>query len=376
MKVVRRLVPLLVLGVLIGAYLGYRWWLSHQPYVWSGTVEARVITVGSRAGGRVAEVHVREGELCKAGQALITLEPGDLPAQRLIAQAQVARAEAALSRLENGARPEEIAAAAARAEAAAAAAQETRTGARSEELGAARARLETAQAAADKAELDADRVARLRAAGAVSAAEADGAALALRAALAQRDVLARNLDQLQNGARSEQKRQASARASEAAASARLVAGGARVEDLAAARAEVDAARGRLMQVEVMEKELVVTAPRDARVESLALRPGDLLAPGAPAATLLEDGQLYVRIYVPETLIGRIHPGQTVQVKVDSFARTFAGVIEHIATVGEYSPRNLQTADERANQVFATRIGLREGKDQLRAGMAASIQVPR
>ena len=63
--------------------------------------------------------------------------------------------------------------------------------------------------------------------------------------------------------------------------------------------------------------------------------------------------------------------------VDSFpGRSFVGIVEHINSVGEYSPRNLQTADERADQVFATRISLREGKDELRAGMAAFIQVPK
>jgi len=376
MSRLRKLVPLLLLLGLGGAYAGYRWWLSHQPYTWSGTVEARAITVGSRVGGRVKDVMVREGELCKQGQALVTLEPGDWLAQELIAKAQLAQTEAALERLEHGARPEEVRAAAARAEAAAAAAQEARSGARSEEIAGARARLETAQAAADKAELDAQRVARLRAAGAISQADADAAALALRSALAQRDVQARALDQLSNGVRVEQRRAASARASEAAASAQLVAGGARAEDLKAARAQVDAARGRLQQVQVMLEELTIRAPRDARVESLDLRPGDLLQPSAPAATLLEAGQLYVRIYVPETLLGRIRVGQEVYVKVDSFGRTFAGVVEHIASVGEYSPRNLQTADERANQVFATRIGLKEGDGVLRAGMAASIQVSR
>jgi HlyD family secretion protein len=81
--------------------------------------------------------------------------------------------------------------------------------------------------------------------------------------------------------------------------------------------------------------------------------------------------------VPETLLGQLKIGQTVQVSVDSFSNQFfQGVVEHINQVGEYSPRNLQTADERADQVFATRVGLRTGFDQLRAGMAAFIQVPK
>ena len=140
---------------------------------------------------------------------------------------------------------------------------------------------------------------------------------------------------------------------------------------------MEAARGRVEQIQVLIDELTVKAPREARVESLDLRPGDILAPNAPAATLLEDDQLFVRIYVPETRIGHIAIGAEVPITVDSFpGQAFKGVVEHINSVGEYSPRNLQTADERADQVFATRIGIREGRDKLRAGMAAFIKVPR
>jgi membrane fusion protein YbhG len=124
----------------------------------------------------------------------------------------------------------------------------------------------------------------------------------------------------------------------------------------------------------MLKELVVRASVASRVESCDLRPGDILAPNAPAATLLEDDQLYVRIYVPETQVGHLHVGDVVPIRVDSFDRTWKGKVEFIADHGEYSPRNLQTADERADQVFATRIGLLEGQGELRAGMAATIEV--
>ncbi len=130
-------------------------------------------------------------------------------------------------------------------------------------------------------------------------------------------------------------------------------------------------------MQVMVDELIVKAPLPARVETLDLRPGDILAPNATAAVLLEEKQLFVRIYVPETLLGHVKIGQAVPISVDSFPdQRFQGVVEHINGVGEYSPRNLQTADERADQVFATRVGLRKGFDQLRAGMAAFIQVPK
>jgi hypothetical protein len=79
----------------------------------------------------------------------------------------------------------------------------------------------------------------------------------------------------------------------------------------------------------------------------------------------------------ETLLGRLHVNQAVPILVDSFPdRSFRGVVKHINDVGEYSPRNLQTADERADQVFATRVELQEGFTELRAGMAAFIKVPK
>jgi multidrug resistance efflux pump len=376
MRRMKRLVPLALLVAIAGGYVAYRRYLSHRPFEWAGTVEARAIAVGSRGGGRVAKVLVQEGDRVTAGQVLVELERGDLDAQRAIAVAQLAQAQAALDKLQKGARPEEIAQARARSDQAAAALSETLHGSRVEEIGAAEARLAQAQAGVDKAQLDADRTRRLVVSRAVPAAEGDAAETALKTAVAQRDAQRQVFEQLRAGARAETKAQASARAVEASAAAQLVTAGARVEDLQAAAAQVAAAKGRVEQLDVALGELSIKAPAGARVEALQLRPGDLLAPNAPAATLLEDGQLYVRLYVPETQIGRIRVGQELPITVDSFDRSFRGKVEHINAQGEYSPRNLQTADERADQVFAARIGLVEGKDELRAGMAATVQVAR
>lgn len=370
-------IPLMILLLAAAAYGAFRLYQARKPYEWSGTVEARVVYVGSRVGGRVKEVKVREGDVVKKGDPLIVLEPGDLLAQRLGASGQLAQAVANLDKLEKGARPEEIDQARARALGANAALQETRSGARQEQIAASRARLAAAQVAVDKAQLDSDRVKKLLASQSVSQAEADNVDAALRGASAQRDAAKVGLEELENGARHEQIAQAAARAQEANASAKLVSAGARVEDLAGAQGVVDAAKGRLDAIDALLAELTISAPVGGRIESLDLRPGTILAPSATAATLLEEDQLFVRIYVPETQIGRIHPGDQVPISVDSFpGKTFPGIVDHINSVGEYTPRNLQTADERADQVFATRISLREGAADLRAGMAAFITVPK
>jgi HlyD family secretion protein len=372
---IRALPPAAAVLLALTAYGGWRVWDGTRPYEWSGTVETRTIAVGSRVGGRVKLVLVREGDRLEVGQPLVELEPGDLPAQRLMARGEVEQAAANLERLKHGARPEEIEQAKARAQTAFAALEETRVGARSEEIAAAGARLAGAQVAVDKAQVDLDRTRKLFATQAVSQAQVDDAVAAYRGALAQRDAAAQGLDELKNGSRREDIAQAQARALEARASAKLVEVGSRVEDIEAAEGVVSAARGKLDQIDVLIGELLIRSPRPARVESLDLRPGDLLAPNATAASVVEDDQLYVRLYVPETQIGHVHPGQEVPVSVDSFpGRVFRGVVEHINEVGEYTPRNLQTADERANQVFATRVGIRDDNRDLRAGMAAVVRV--
>jgi multidrug resistance efflux pump len=250
-------------------------------------------------------------------------------------------------------------------------------GARPEEVAAAEARLSVQEVAVEKAKLNADRVHVLDQTGATARMEVDNADMELKGAVALRDALSHQLDQLKNGSRRTEVAQARAREMEQAASSRLVAAGSRTEDLKAAQAQVDGAQGRVDQILVMLDELTVRAPLAARVEALDLRPGDILAPNATAAVLLEEKQLFVRIYVPETRLGQVKIGQIVPVSVDSFPnKTFQGVVEHINGVGEYSPRNLQTADERADQVFATRVGLLRGAGELRAGMAAFIQVPK
>jgi multidrug resistance efflux pump len=378
-----RFLPLVVILGIAGYYGYHRYRLAHAPYDWSGTVESRTIALGSRAGGRVQKVLIEEGDTVTAGQPLIILEPGDWPAQLEQAQAQLAQAQATLDKLKAGARPEEIVAAKARAASAQAALQETATGARSEEVAAAQARLTSAEVAVEKAQLDAARQHKLKDSGAAIPADVDNADIALKGAIAQRDAAREQLDELKNGSRREDVAQAKAHAAEQVASENLVIAGTRAEDIEIAQAQVKGAQGRVDQIKALIDELTIKAPTDmrkgwtARVEAMDLRPGDILGVSQTAVTLVEDDQLYLRIYVPETEIGHIAVKQPVKISVDSFpGQKFDGVVQEISQVGEYSPRNLQTADERADQVFAARVGIVSGADKLRAGMAAFIEVSR
>jgi len=325
----RRIVPLLIVVVIaLALYFGYRIHRRPSELEWSGTVEAHTIEVGSRVGGRVQEVSVVEGDAVEAGQALVTLEKGDLPAQRAIAEGQREQAKAALEKV----------------------ASRTLPTARRAEIAEAQARLQAEQAMQEKAKDDDDRTRKLFNAGAATRVDADNATLARRTASAQASAVRAQLEMLLHGT---------------------------PNDVRSARGLVEAAEGRLQQIDVTLDELVIRAPRASRVETLDLRPGDILAPNAPAAKLLEPAELYVRIYVPETEIGRIHPGLEVPIFVDSFpGKAFRGHVESVASQGEFTPRNLQTADERADQVFAARVRIEDGAGVLRAGMAAFVRLPR
>jgi len=319
-----------------GAYRAQEW---KKPYEWSGTVEARQVTLGSRVGGRVKTILVNEGDEVTEGQPLVVLEPGDLLATKVVAEADVESNEAGLLKLESGAR--------------------------SQELQQARARVSTNSSSAASAvallareELELKRSRTLFASNAISKAELEQKEAAARAAAAEVG-------------------RASASTAEASAAFQLVKTGSRSEDIRIAKASLAAARGRLDGIVGQLGELTIRAARPSRVETVAIRPGDILAANAPAVTVLEDGQLFVRIYVPETQIGRVAVGQNVPITVDSFpGRTFRGKVVHINEVGEYTPRNRSTSDDRADEVFGARIGLIDGQRELRAGMVTFIHVPK
>ena len=311
-------------GALTWAYVRTR---GGGPLEWGGFVEAHTIRVGSRAGGRVQRVLVSEGESVSAGQTLLVLEPGDLEAQRIQAYGQKRQAEAAFERL--GPRYPNP---------------------RNGELAAARARLEGAQAVLERSVRDRRRVRAAFDAEDADAHDLDQAETAVRTALAKRDEMHALLVQIAASTPHERK---------------------------AALGQIDLANGKLAQIHELIEELTVRAPTAGRVESIDLRNGEMLPPNTSAVVLIDDADPWLRIYVPETQLGFIRPGLQVEFFVDSFPdRTFQATVESVRDVGEYTPRNLQTADERADQVFAARLSPVDGKDVLRAGMAATVRVPR
>ncbi len=228
----------------------------------------------------------------------------------------------------------------ARRDQAVAALAELEAGPRKEEIEAARKEWESQVAELEFAHADARRARELFAEKTVSASELDRAV----------------------------SREASLGKAAEAAKSRfdLLLAGTRPEQIAQARA-------RLAEIDTQLREMQIAAPGDCTLEVLSVKAGDVLAANREVATLLLQNHIWVRVFVPETWLGRITLGEQVSVRVDSFPnKEFKGTVEQIARAAEFTPRNVQTAEERVKQVFGIKVRLDNSEELLRAGMSADV----
>ena len=354
------IVVLILVAGILGATAVYATWFRRDNALrGSGTVEARNIRVGSEVGGRIDKVLVREGDIVHVGQIMITFDDKEL-------LASLDQTRAAAEKSERGYRKEDIAEARAEAEQAKAEYELHLRGYRKEDVDAAQADVERAAADEVRTHLDFQRYDALAKKDLVSKQQRDTAEADWKMAVAQQQSLQHKLTELKRGYRPEEIASAKATYEEKLATLEKYERGNRREDVEAAKAAYayDQARFRERQV---------VAPSEATVEVLDVRPGDLIAPNTPIATLLEKDQIYVRIYVPETEYGLIHLGQKAEVRVDSFPNTvFDGVVEQINQQAEFLPRNVETRNERVHEVFGVKIRIDDPAGRVLAGMAADV----
>ena len=352
-------VTLAAVVVATAVYAG--WFKRDAALAGSGTVEARDIRVGSKIGGRIDKVLVREGDSVEAGQVLITFDDQEL-------LASLGQTRAAAEKAERGYRAEEIAEARAAAEQARADYELRKNGYRKEDIDAAKADLDRATADEMRTRLDFQRYEALAQKDLVSKQQRDTSEANWKMALAQKQAAQHKLDEWQHGYRAEEIAAAEAHYREARATLEKYEHGNRRED-------IDAAKANYAYDQARFRERQVTAPSAAIVEVLDVRPGDLIAPNTPVATLLERDQIYIRIYIPETEIGRVHLGQKAEVRVDSFPNTvFDGAVEQINQQAEFLPRNVQTREERVHQVIGVKIRIGDPTGHVLAGMAADVKL--
>jgi HlyD family secretion protein len=303
----------------------------------SGYVEATEVRVAPEVGGRVLEIKVDEGDRVEAGTLLARLDTSDTEIAIRRVEAERAQAQAQLRLLQAGARPEEIRQARAQAESAVA------------EVAAADSELRAAN----------DDVARFEAL-LVSKA---GSRKQRDDAVTRRDVAAARVDAARERVRA---------ANEAVA--RLKAG-ARREELAAAQARIDAVDAQLASVRKNVADANLVAPVGGIVTSRLMDAGEIVNPRAPVVVVTDLDRAWANVYVDEPVVPRLKLGQGITLVTDAQQR-IDGKITFISPKAEFTPRNVQTAEERTKLVFRIKVTTDNRQGILKSGMPVEAEIPR
>jgi HlyD family secretion protein len=369
----RIILAVIAIVLLLAALLWY--FLAHRttPLAYSGTIETREINIGSKIGGRVLAVNVEEGQQVPANAPLVTFDAPELQAQRDQAAATVLQAQADYNRLQRGNRPQEIAQADATLHENAALLQEALNGPRSQDIAQAQADYAAAKANAVDAASTYDRMKPLAAKDVISKQQFDSYT-AQRNNTAQLAESARqHLAVLQAGTRTEDIHAAHDRYQQALAADQLSHAGYRHQDITSGKGRLTQALAHVAELDASLREAHLLSPADATVETVSVRPGDLIPPNQIVITLLEPSQLWVKVYVPETDLSRLRIGQSANVTVDSLnGRHFTGRIQEIASEAEFLPRNVQTRDDREHEVFGVKVHIDNPGNVLKSGMSATV----
>jgi HlyD family secretion protein len=327
----RRRILIAALIVVIGLVAGLAWWRNGRDnapreLVLYGNVDLRQVQLSFNNSERIAAVLVQEGDRVRQGQLLARLDTSRLEPQVAQAEAQVAAQRQVVQRLRSGSRPEEIA--------------------------QARANVDSAKADAINARQQYERIksaAEMSAGRAVRQQDVDTAKAALQVAEAKLAVNQRALE--------------------------LAVIGPRKEDIAEAEARLraDEARLALLRQQLVDAQLL--APMDAVVRTRILEPGEMVSPQKPVFSLAITDPKWVRAYVSEPDLGKVHHGMAAAVVVDSFPnRRFDGWVGFVSPVAEFTPKAVQTEELRTSLVYEVRVFVKDPSDELRLGMPATVYV--
>ncbi|MGV8040894.1 MAG: HlyD family secretion protein [Thermoanaerobaculaceae bacterium] len=289
----------------------------------SGHVEATEVRVAAKIGGRLAELPFQEGASVQAGEVVARFETVDVDNDLARARGELAAAEARLALLLAGTRREDL-----------------------------------DRAAAEVARIEADLVGARR-----DVERLDGLATRGSATEKARDDARTRMAVLESAL-------AAARAEQARAKA-----GPRPQEIAQARAQRDAAAALVATVQQRLADATVVAPRDGVVTQRATEPGEVLAAGALLLVLTDVDQPWLTVYVDEPSLSQIRLGEHVTVQADGHTDAFEGTVSYIAKVAEFTPKNVQTPEERAKLVFKVKLALDNREGVFKPGMPADAFFP-
>lgn len=323
--VTKKLVALAVVFALIafGAWrLRERWTGrpdSEVKIFVSGAIEAVEVDLAFRIGGQIKTLPVSEGDRVKAGQTIATLDTDTLLVAQAVAKAEIAVARATLDELEEGTRKEVIE--------------------------AARAAHKAAESRLSNAKAEFERHVPLYKQGVVSATVYDAKETSLRVAAADVDNAAQRLKELEIGPRKEQIR--------------------------ASMARLERAQWELKKIDLDLKHSILETPVFGMALVKSNEEGEVVLPGATVVTVAALDEVWLKGYIGEKYLGRVKLGQLVEIKTDSYPdKVYHGRVTYISPRAEFTPKNVQTREERIKQVYRVKVTIPNPTYELKIGMPA------
>jgi HlyD family secretion protein len=358
--------------------------LSNGEIKASGHIEVTEVDMSFRIPGHVAKLYVDEGMKPKKGEVLAELDQEILKARRDQAEAQVKELEAreaslALTiKIQEEVLDAEINRAKAGVKAADARYQSLKTGSREQEIAEAAAARDQAKFESENRERDYRRMKELFSNRIISASQYDSARTSAEAARAAYDAARVRYKLVKAGPRDELVREG--KANLAGSSASLIAaeaGRKEVEklklDLQALQAQRDQAKALLSIAEEDLKKSRLYSPFDGFVTVKDVEEGEYVQAGTPVITVADLDEVWVKTYVPETQLGKVYLGQKAEVISDSFPnKAYPGTVTFISPEAEFTPKNVQTQEERVKLVYRLKVTLKNPKQELKAGMPVDV----
>lgn len=285
----------------------------------SGTLEAVEVNVSSKVSGQLLQLNVAEGATVQAGDTIAILDHDMLALQLQQAEAGVDAAKAQYDLLKNGAREED--------------------------LKLANETVVQAEATYASAEADYKRIKELYAEHSVSQKQYEDAESRYTIAKAQRNAAKQNVQKLQRFARP--------------------------EDLNAAKARVEQARAQANIIRKQIRDSYIIAPASGTVTHKPVEVGELVNAGSVVVKIARLEKMELRIYVSETELGKVKLGGDADVVIDTYPeKSYPGKIVYVSPTAEFTPRNVQTKDERTKLVFGIKLEVENANGELKSGMPA------
>lgn len=385
-KIIAPIAILILLGLIIVGVL--HWWNGNgsDGIQISGNIELTEVKIGFKMSGRLTDLAVDEGDAVAGGTVIARLDRDQLERQRDSALAALSAAEAGLKQLytaiayQDEMVESQIKQRQAELDSARAQLEKLEAGSRTQEIGQAKAALQEAEAQLERARRDWERAQDLYKNQNISTAQLDQARTQYKAALAAHKRAKEQKALVIEGPRKEDIAAARSQVSKAQAGLQSAEAG-RLEltrlqqEVAVRRAEIDRARAQVALIESQLQDTLAVSPIDGVVLVKAAQVGEILAPGTTIVTIGDLAHPWLRGYIAEQDLGRVQLGQNVQVTTDSFpGKIYQGRIAYIASEAEFTPKQIQTRQERVKLVYRIKIEIDNPAHELKLNMPADAVI--